>query len=332
MSASMRVLVAGGAGFLGSNLVRALVEQGRDVTIIDNLATGRRRNLEELVEQGMVTLVEADLTEPLPDAVARVRFDRVYHLASPASPVGYARRPIATLLVNSVGTRNLLELAAAWGARFLLASTSEAYGDPLVHPQPETYWGNVNPVGLRSCYDEGKRFAESLTVNYGWSRGVDVRIARIFNTYGPGSDPDDGRIVPNFCVQALRGERLTIYGDGSQTRSLCYVEDLIGGMQSLMESLEARGEVVNLGSMDELRVSEIAERILQSVGRRLTVEYRPLPADDPVQRKPDIAKAERILGWAPRTGLDEGLGRTLDYFRRELAALEAQTVGTVDAA
>lgn len=327
----MRVLVAGGAGFLGSNLVRALAEQGREVTIIDNLGTGRRRNLEDLREQGAVTLVEADLAEPLPDAVARIRFDRVYHLASPASPVGYGRRPIATLLVNSVGTRNLLELAAACGARFLLASTSEAYGDPLVHPQPETYWGNVNPVGPRSCYDEGKRFAESLTVNYGWSRGVDVRIARIFNTYGPGSDVDDGRLVPNFCVQALRGERLTIYGDGSQTRSLCYVDDLIEGLQRLMECHEVRGEVVNLGSTEELRVGEIAERILHIVGRGLGVEYRPLPADDPVQRRPDIAKAERILGWAPGTGLDEGLGRTVDYFRRELAALEAEAVGTLDA-
>jgi len=327
----MRVLVAGGAGFLGSNLVRALAEQGREVTIIDNLGTGRRRNLEDLLEHGAVMLVEADLAEPLPDAVARIRFDRVYHLASPASPVGYGRRPIATLLVNSVGTRNLLELAAACGARFLLASTSEAYGDPLVHPQPETYWGNVNPVGPRSCYDEGKRFAESLTVNYGWSRGVDVRIARIFNTYGPGSDVDDGRLVPNFCVQALRGERLTIYGDGSQTRSLCYVDDLIEGLQRLMECHEVRGEVVNLGSTEELRVGEIAERILHIVGRGLGVEYRPLPADDPVQRRPDIAKAERILGWAPGTGLDEGLGRTVDYFRRELAALQAGAVGTLDA-
>lgn len=327
----MRVLVAGGAGFLGSNLVRALAEQGREVTIIDNLGTGRRRNLEDLLEQVAVTLVEADLAEPLPEAVARIRFDRVYHLASPASPVGYGRRPIATLLVNSIGTRNLLELAAACGARFLLASTSEAYGDPLVHPQPETYWGNVNPVGPRSCYDEGKRFAESLTVNYGWSRGVDVRIARIFNTYGPGSDVDDGRLVPNFCVQALRGERLTIYGDGSQTRSLCYVDDLIEGLQRLMECHEVRGEVVNLGSTEELRVGEIAERILHIVGRGLGVEYRPLPADDPVQRRPDIAKAERILGWAPGTGLDEGLGRTVDYFRRELAALQAEAVGTLDA-
>ena len=313
----VRSLVTGGGGFVGSHLVDALRAVGQQVVVVDNFLTGRRTNLAHRVGDPGLTVVEADVAAPLPPLPGP--FSRVYHLASPASPVAYRRHPLETLLVNSVGTRQALELALRDGARFLLASTSEVYGDPLVHPQPESYWGNVSPVGLRSCYDEGKRFAESLTATYVRTHRVDARIARIFNTYGPRSRPDDGRVVPNFCIQALTGEPLTVYGDGRQTRSLCYVGDLVAGLVTLMEADGLGGEVVNLGNPFEVSVAELALRIRSLVGARSTVEHLPLPGDDPSRRRPDIAKARRLLGWVPRVSLDEGLGHTLDSFRAELA-------------
>jgi len=245
-------------------------------------------------------------------------FDRVYHLASPASPVDFLRRPVEIMLVNSAGTRHLLEIARRDGARFLLASTSEVYGDPQHHPQEETYWGRVNPIGPRSCYDEGKRFAESLTMTYHRMYSLDVRIARIFNTYGPRARLDDGRIIPNFCVQALTVAPLTIYGDGTQSRSLCYVADLVSGLIALMETDGCPGEVVNLGNPDERTVLEVAEEIIQATNSRSSIVHRPLPIDEPFRRQPDISKAYRLLGWQPSIDLDTGLARTLEYFRAVL--------------
>ena len=315
----MHSLVSGGAGFIGSHLVDALLDAGDRVTVLDNMVTGKVGNLAHRIGDGALTVVEADIVAPLPRLPEPV--DRVYHLASPASPVDYGRHPVATLMVNSEGTRRLLDLAERDGARFLLASTSEVYGDPQVHPQPETYWGNVNPVGPRSCYDEGKRFAESLTVWRGRGGRPDVRLARIFNTYGPRSNPGDGRVVPNFCVQALAGDPLTIYGDGRQTRSLCYVDDLVRGLVLLMETDGLAGAVVNLGSAQEVTVADLAKRIAAVAGTPARVIYQPLPEEDPTRRCPDIAKAERLLGWQPTVELDDGLERTLAFFRLELAGL-----------
>jgi UDP-glucuronate decarboxylase len=309
------VLVAGGAGFVGSHLVEALLKGGADVLVVDSFDTGSESNLSSIGGQSNLQVERASISEPLPDSVTRRRYDRVYHLASPASPVHYARLAVETLKVNSLGTMNLLELARRDGARFLLASTSEVYGDPLVHPQPETYWGNVNPNGPRSCYDEGKRFAESLTMTYVREHALDARIARIFNTYGPRSDPNDGRMIPNFCVQALRGDDLTVYGDGQQTRSCCFVTDLVEGLQALMEIPHLAGEVINLGNPEEQTVLEIATRIAAMAGSGSAIVHRPLPTDDPTRRCPDISKAQRLLGWSPTTSFDDGIGQTLDYFR-----------------
>ena len=314
----MRVLVTGGAGFIGSHLVDRLIDGGHRVVAVDNFRTGRPVNLAHLRGVAGFELVECDITETALTAVLAGPFDRVYHLASPASPVGYARYAIETLMTNSVGTRNALEVARRDGARFLVASTSEVYGDPLVHPQPETYWGNVNPIGPRACYDESKRFAESLTMEYARRFGIDVRIARIFNTYGPRSDPADGRVVPNFCVQALRGEPITVYGDGGQTRSFCYVDDLVEGLLRLMETDGLGGEVVNLGNPAEITILEFAETVIRLTGSPSTVHFAPLPIDDPTRRQPDIAKAERLLGWTPRVTLDDGLPPTLADVRRAL--------------
>jgi nucleoside-diphosphate-sugar epimerase len=266
-----------------------------------------------------VQIVEADISTAshLPETVGPV--DRVYHLASPASPVDYARHPLETLMTNAVGTRNALDVARRWHARFLVTSTSEIYGDPEQHPQLETYRGNVNSLGPRSCYDEGKRFAESLTMAY-WRRyGVDVRIARLFNTYGPRSRSDDGRMVPTFCVQALSGQPLTIFGSGLQTRSLCYVSDTVGGLMALMETPGIDGEVVNLGCPDERTILDIAQTIAALAGSSCRIERGPLPVDDPARRCPDISKARRLLGWRPETDLKTGLERTLAYFREEAA-------------
>ncbi|MGI8476213.1 MAG: UDP-glucuronic acid decarboxylase family protein [Thermomicrobiales bacterium] len=311
----MNVLIAGGAGFIGSHLTRRLIAAHHRVVVLDNFVTGRRRNLDDLARSASLTILDVDVSEPLRHPVLTHHFDRVYHLASPASPVGYSEHPLETLTVNSRGTHELLDLAHRNGARFLPTATSEVYGDPLVHPQREDYWGNVNPIGPRSCYDEGKRFAESLTVTYAWQKGLDVRIARLFNTYGPGMDPADGRMIPNFCVQALSGEPLTIYGDGSQTRSLCFVDDTVEGLIRLMETDGIGGEVVNLGNPLEQSVLEMAEHLIHLAGSDSPINLRPLPVDDPMRRKPDIAKAHRLLGWSPTIPLAEGLPRTLDYFR-----------------
>lgn len=316
----MTIVVAGGAGMLGSHLVDWLIARDHHVVVLDNFLTGSPANLAHLTGDERLRVIAADITDPLDELGRSIGpIDRIYHLASPASPIAYARNPIATLMVNAQGTRRLLDLALASDARFLLASTSEVYGDPEVSPQPETYWGNVNPIGPRACYDEGKRFAESLTTTYGRVHGLDVRIARIFNTYGPRSAIDDGRVIPNFCVQALRGEPITIYGDGRQTRSFCYVDDLVRGLILLAERPGLSGEVINLGNPDELTIGGIAETIVALAGSGSSVVYRELPIDDPLQRRPEIEKARRLLDWEPEIDLQAGLSRTLAAFRDALA-------------
>ncbi|MDQ2967665.1 MAG: SDR family oxidoreductase [Actinomycetota bacterium] len=308
------VLVAGGGGFVGSHLVGALLTRAEEVVVVDSFQTGRRTNLASLIDDDRLTIQHANIIDPLPPEVASRTYARIYHLASPASPADYGRLPLETLRANSIGTMQLLDLASRDGARFVLASTSEVYGDPTVHPQPETYWGNVNPIGPRSCYDEGKRFAESVTMSYVRARDVDARVARIFNTYGPRSAPGDGRMMPSFCVQALRGEPLTVYGDGSQTRSCCYVTDLVEGLVALMDSDGLAGEVVNLGNPDERTVLDIARRVVHLAESGSPIIYERLPTDDPSRRRPDIRKARAVLGWAPKVDLDNGILRTLEYF------------------
>lgn len=306
------VLVSGGAGFIGSFLCEALIARGQTVIAVDNFATGTRRNLAALLDQPRFQLLEHDLSDPLP-TIADV--SAIYHLASPASPVDYRELSIETLMVNAAGSQHLLELARRCGARFLLASTSEVYGDPLVHPQVEAYWGNVNPVGDRACYDEAKRFAEALTMSH-WRRyGTDVRIVRIFNTYGPRMRLNDGRVVPNFLNQALQGVPLTIYGDGQQTRSFCYVTDLVAGLMAAMTTPGTTGEVFNLGNPQETTIRHFAEAVCALMGIQLQVEPRPLPPDDPSRRCPDIRKAKARLGWEPQVTLEAGLKLTGDYFR-----------------
>jgi UDP-glucuronate decarboxylase len=311
----MQVLITGGAGFIGSHLVDRMLDLGHHVVVADSFLTGRFINLVHAEDHPNLRLVHQDLTEPLAEEAFGGPFDRVYNLASPASPRGYGRYPIETQLVNAVGTLNVLNLARRDGARFLQASTSEVYGDPLVHPQVETYWGNVNPNGPRACYDEGKRFAESLVMEFVRQYGVDARIARIFNTYGPRSNPDDGRVVPNFCVQALRGEPITIYGDGTQTRSFCYVDDLVRGLILLMERDGLAGEVVNLGNPDEFTVRELADQIIAITGSHSGIRHESLPVDDPTRRRPDVGKALRLLDWKPEVALADGLQPTLAAFR-----------------
>jgi len=311
-TASPRVLVAGGAGFLGSHLCRRLLLQGCEVACVDNFQTGRSENLAGLAAHPGLTVLRQDIAQPLP---ADIQVDRIYNLACPASPVHYQADPVATLRTCVQGAAQLLELAARTGARILQASTSEVYGDPLEHPQREGYWGHVNPVGPRSCYDEGKRCAETLFTEYGHRRGVTVKIARIFNTYGPRMAADDGRVVSNFVVQALAGRPLTIYGDGSQTRSFCYVEDLIDGLVRLMESQPGLSRPVNLGNPAEITVLRMAELVREFTGSRAGLQFRELPQDDPTQRCPDIALARERLGWQPSTPLHEGLMRTIDDFR-----------------
>jgi nucleoside-diphosphate-sugar epimerase len=303
-------IVTGGAGFIGSHLCSALLERGDRVLCVDNLLTGDRRNIEPLLGNPRFEFLVHDVVEPLEQPA-----DLIFHLASPASVPDYLSHPFDTLMVNSLGTERMLEQARTNGARVLFASTSEIYGDPGIHPQPETYWGNVNSVGLRACYDESKRFGEALTMEYWRNRQTDARIVRIFNTYGPHSRPDDGRIVPNFVTQALRGEPMTIYGDGTQTRSFCYVSDLVDGIMAAMLTPQTAGEVFNLGNPDEYTVMEFAGIIAEQVGSAAGFIYGPLPADDPTRRCPDISKARAILGWQPRVELRTGVSRTIEWFR-----------------
>jgi dTDP-glucose 4,6-dehydratase len=313
-----RAVVTGGAGFLGSHLSERLLAEGISVVAVDNLITGKRENVAHLMRRDDFELRIHDVSKPI-DVEGPVDF--VLHFASPASPIDYLELPIQTLKVGSLGTHNSLGLAKAKGARYLLASTSETYGDPLVHPQPETYWGNVNPVGPRGVYDEAKRFAEAMTMAYHRVHGLETRIVRIFNTYGPRMRPNDGRVVPAFIQQSLLGEPLTVFGNGSQTRSFCYVDDLIEGIFRLLMSNEV--EPVNIGNPHEMTILQFAERIRDLVGSTSAIAYRPLPVDDPKTRQPDIAKARRILGWEPRVPLEAGLEKTIDYFRTLLPAARA---------
>jgi dTDP-glucose 4,6-dehydratase len=311
----MRTLITGGAGFIGSHLCERFLEMGHEVICVDNLITGALGNVEHLRSNDRFAFIRHDISHPL-EIDGPV--DIILHFASPASPVDYLQFPIQTLKVGSLGTHNTLGLAKLKDARFLLASTSEVYGDPEVHPQREDYWGNVNPVGVRGCYDESKRFAEAMTMAYHRAHGVDTRIIRIFNTYGPRMRLDDGRVLPNFMGQALRGEPLTIYGDGSQTRSFCYVDDLVEGIARLI--MKTFHEPVNLGNPDEVTILEFAREILKLSGSKSDFDYRPLPQDDPKLRKPDIGRARELLKWEPKVNRHEGLERTLEYFLKKVNA------------
>src|SRR4051794_34859737 len=308
----MRILVTGGAGFIGSHLCDRLVQEGHHVVCLDNFFTGRNENVEHLPAHPRSGVMRHDVTEPL-----FLDVDQIYNLACPASPVHYQYNPVKTVKSNVMGAINMLVLAKRVRARILQASTSEVYGDPTVHPQVESYWGNVNPIGPRSCYDEGKRVAETLMMDYHRQDRVDIRIARIFNTYGTRMQEGDGRVVSNFIVQALRGQELTLYGTGEQTRSFCYVDDLVDGLIRLMAA-GGMHEPVNLGNPGEFSIRELAEQIADCCGRPPAVTYRPLPQDDPTQRQPDIARACELLGWAPTIPLREGLERTIAYFQRHL--------------
>jgi UDP-glucuronate decarboxylase len=305
----MRILVTGGAGFIGSHLCERLLGEGNEVLCLDNFFTGRRDNILHLLDNPRFELLRHDVTEPI-----LLEVDQIYNLACPASPVHYQYNPVKTVKTNVMGTINMLGLAKRVRARILQASTSEVYGDPLVHPQTEAYWGNVNPIGLRSCYDEGKRLAETLMTDYHRQNKVDIRIARIFNTYGPRMLEDDGRVVSNFIVQALRGQPLTLYGEGQQTRSFCYVEDLIEGLIRLM-NVEGLHEPVNLGNPGEFTIMQLAEEVIKACDSKSGFTYLALPADDPRQRKPDITRAQTALGWNPTIPLREGLKRTVDDFK-----------------
>jgi UDP-glucuronate decarboxylase len=305
-----KILVTGGAGFLGSHLCDRLVAQGHHVLCVDNYFTGSKKNVEHLLSNPNFEIIRQDICIPL-----YVEVDEIYNLACPASPYYYQLDPIQTMKTSVIGAFNMLGLAKRTGARILQASTSECYGDPEVHPQPETYWGNVNPIGIRSCYDEGKRAAETLFMDYHRKHGVDTRIMRIFNTYGPRMNPNDGRVVSNFIVQALRGEDITMYGDGTQTRSFCYFEDNLDGMMALMAYNGTLPTPVNIGNPGEFSMLELAEKVIQMTGTASKIVFQDLPQDDPKQRKPDIAKAKQLLDWEPTIRLEEGLQKTIDYFR-----------------
>ncbi len=309
----MRILVTGGAGFLGSHLCERLLAEGHEVLCLDNFFTGRKKNVAGLLKNPSFELVRHDIVLPV-----LLEVDKIYHLACPASPIHYQYNPVKTIKTNILGTLNMLGNAKRTKARMLLASTSEVYGDPAVHPQKEDYWGNVNPVGIRSCYDEGKRVAETLMMDYHRQNRVDVRIVRIFNTYGPRMLPDDGRVVSNFIVQALQGRDITVYGDGSQTRSFCYVDDLLDGMVRLMECKNFIGPV-NLGNPEEYTILDFAKKIITLTGSKSGIVHKSLPSDDPAQRQPDITLAETKLGWKPKISVDEGLKKTIEYFEKELS-------------
>jgi UDP-glucuronate decarboxylase len=304
------IVVTGGAGFLGSHLCERLLARGDEVLCVDNFFSGRKANIHHLLGRPRFELIRHDIVQPL-----YVECEQIYNLACPASPVAYQYNPIKTIKTSTVGMVNMLGLAKRCRARLLHTSTSEVYGDPEVHPQREDYWGNVNPIGPRSCYDEGKRVAESLCMNYHLAHGVEVRIVRIFNTYGPRMDPHDGRVVSNFIMQALRGEPLTIYGEGHQTRSFCYVDDLIEGLIRMMDQDQEVGPI-NLGNPVENTMLELAEAVLAVTGSKSPLEFRPLPKDDPRRRCPDITKARQVLGWEPRVSLATGLANTVAYYRR----------------
>ena len=314
MHLKKRVLVTGGAGFLGSHLCERLLAQGCDVICLDNYFTGSKQNVAHLLDNPNFELMRHDVTFPL-----YVEVDEIYNLACPASPIHYQHDPVQTTKTSVHGAINMLGLAKRVKARILQASTSEVYGDPEVHPQPEAYWGRVNPVGPRSCYDEGKRCAETLFFDYHRQHGLDIKVVRIFNTYGPRMHPNDGRVVSNFIVQALRGEDITIYGDGSQTRSFCYVDDLIDGFVRMMDTDAGFTGPVNLGNPGEFSMRELAEKVLAQVGGRSKLRFLPLPPDDPRQRQPDITLAKSALGWTPTVALDDGLKETIAYFRALLA-------------
>jgi len=310
-----RILVSGGSGFVGSHLCERLLNEGHEVVCLDNFFTGSRTNIEHLLDHHRFELVRHDVTEPI-----TMEVDQVYHLACPASPIHYQRNPVRTIRTAVEGTLNMLDLAREVRARILIASTSEVYGDPIEHPQRETYWGNVNPIGPRACYDEGKRCAEALAVSYARQYSVEVRIVRIFNTYGPRMHENDGRVVSNFVVQALRGEPITVYGEGQQTRSFCYVSDLLEGFKRLMAS-EHGVDPVNLGNPRETTVLELAEMIRRLAKSKSEIIKAPLPKDDPTRRKPDITRAQELLdNWGPKVSLEEGLSATIEDFRRRLAS------------
>jgi len=304
-----RILVTGGAGFLGSHLIDRLLDRGDEVLCLDNLFTGDKRNLDHLYNHPRFEFMRHDVCMPL-----YVEVDEIYNLACPASPIHYQHDPVQTTKTSVHGAINMLGLAKRLKAKIFQASTSEVYGDPSVHPQPETYWGNVNPIGLRSCYDEGKRCAETLFFDYHRQHGLDIKVARIFNTYGPRMHPADGRVVSNFVLQALAGEPITIYGDGSQTRSFCYYEDLIEGFMRLMDTDSTVTGPINLGNPNEFTIKELAELVVEMTGSKSVIEYRPLPSDDPMQRKPNISLAQQHLKWEPQVQLREGLVKTIDYF------------------
>lgn len=309
-----RILVTGGAGFIGSHLCERLLREGNSVICLDNFLTGRKENISHLLEHKYFDLIEHDIMYPYPIEPV----DEIYHLACPASPVHYQHDPIKTMKISVMGSYNVLGMAKRHGSRILLASTSEIYGDPLVHPQPEQYWGNVNTVGPRSCYDEGKRCAETLFMDYHRQEKVRIKIVRIFNTYGPGMLPDDGRVISNFILQALQDQDITIYGDGSQTRSFQYIDDLIEGLLKMMQTDEGFTGPVNIGNPREFTIRELAERIITLSGASSKLVYMPLPVDDPKQRRPDITLAREMLDWEPAIRLDEGLTRMISFFRKKL--------------
>ncbi len=310
---SKRILVTGGAGFIGSHLCKRLLDEGNNVICLDNFFTGSKKNIEELLDNSRFELVRHDITK---EYYAEV--DQIYNMACPASPPHYQYNPIKTMKTSVLGIINMLGLAKRCKATILQASTSEVYGDPHVHPQVETYWGNVNPIGIRSCYDEGKRCAETLMMDYHRQNNVDTRIIRIFNTYGPNMDPQDGRVVSNFIVQALQGQDITIYGDGSQTRSFCYVSDLVDGIVKMMNNPQKFIGPVNLGNPSERTILEFAKLIIEMTGSKSKIVYKPLPGDDPTQRKPDISLAKKELGWEPKVDIREGIEKTIEYFDKKL--------------
>ena len=310
-----KILVTGGAGFLGSHLCKRLLENKYHVIAVDNLHTGSINNIESLLQSDNFDFIEHDITNPLD-----LEVDQIYNLACPASPLHYQTDPVKTIQTNVHGVINMLELAKKIGAKILQSSTSEVYGDPLVHPQVEEYWGNVNPIGIRSCYDEGKRCAETLFFDYHRQYDVKIKVARIFNTFGPNMAINDGRVVSNFILQALDNSPITIYGEGEQTRSFCYVDDLIEGLISLMDSNDSFTGPVNMGNPNEIQIKSLAEKIIKMTGSSSVIEFKPLPQDDPIKRKPDISLAKEVLGWSPTISLDEGLRNTILYFERTLVS------------